>query len=170
MRRFLVIAGILAFSLFLFAPAYSYADTCNNGAIVDADGKCVCTNGATFDVNGRCVCPDGNPAQTDGTCKLDPFAQACNGAGRTSAACQVDGNTSPVSGNNGIILRVINIFSFVIGAASVIMILVGGFRYVISNGNGENISKAKDTILYALIGIVVFLLSRGIISFVINKL
>lgn len=106
----------------------------------------------------------------------DPFTQACNGAPSDATACQQDGTKNPVSGQDGIIFKAINIFSFIIGAASVIMIIFGGIKYVTSSGGrgadgkGGGVVSAKNTILYAVIGVVVFLLSRGIIAFVINKL
>lgn len=103
----------------------------------------------------------------------DPFSDACSNAPTgTSApsACQADGTTNPVSGKDGMIFKAINIFSFIIGVASVIMIIFGSLKYVLAGGDSKNVGTAKSTITYAVIGIVVFLLSRGIITFVINKL
>jgi len=160
MRRLTTAISVLALALVFLVPAFSPV------YLYAADA---CTNGSAPDASGSCVCPSGIPPEDDGTCKLDPFAQACQGEAANSSACTANGS-NPISGKDGVILRVINIFSFVIGAASVIMILVGGFRYIISNGDSNSLSTAKNTILYAVIGIVVFLLSRGIITFVINKL
>lgn len=103
----------------------------------------------------------------------NPFSDACSNAPTgTSApsACQADGTTNPVSGKDGMIFKAINIFSFIIGVASVIMIIFGSLKYVLAGGDSKNVGTAKSTITYAVIGIVVFLLSRGIIAFVINKL
>jgi len=174
MRRFFEATGLLIIALLLFAPILTNthlyaADGCPAGQESNGADACKCSNGLTFNTSGDCVCPN-NDAPVDGACKLNPFAQACDGAASSASACQANGNTNPVSGKDGIILRVINIFSFVIGVASVIMVLFGGLRYVVSAGGSEGVKKAKDTILYALIGIVVFLLSRGIIAFVVNKL
>jgi hypothetical protein len=55
---------------------------------------------------------------------------------------------------------------FLVGAVSVIMIIVGGLRYVISNGDSKQISAAKDTILYSVIGIVVAIAAFAIVNFV----
>lgn len=103
----------------------------------------------------------------------NPFSDACSNAPTgTSApsACQADGTTNPVSGKDGMIFKAINIFSFIIGVASVIMIIFGSLKYVLAGGDSKNVGTAKSTITYAVIGIVVFLLSRGILAFVINKL
>ncbi len=67
------------------------------------------------------------------------------------------------------IKNIINVMLIVIGIVAVIMLIVGGFRYVLSNGNEKSVSGAKDTILYAVIGIVVALLSFAIVNFVLAR-
>ncbi len=102
---------------------------------------------------------------------LDPFSDVCSGGGtaQDSSVCNTDGTTNPVSGSDGIISKAINIFSFLTGAASVIMIVVGGVKYMTAGGESSKVTSAKSTITYALIGVVLFLLSRAILTFVINK-
>jgi len=63
---------------------------------------------------------------------------------------------------------VVNTLIFVIGLVAVIMLIVGGFRYVFSQGNEKAVQGAKDTILYAIIGIVVAVLAFAIVNFVIQ--
>jgi cytochrome bd-type quinol oxidase subunit 2 len=70
---------------------------------------------------------------------------------------------------NNIIKTVINIFSIVVGVVSVIMIIVGGFRYITSGGDSNNVSGAKNTIIYAIIGLIVVALAQFIVQFVLNK-
>src|ERR1700761_5115795 len=55
---------------------------------------------------------------------------------------------------NQAIAAVVNILSTIIGIAAVIMIIVGGFRYITSNGDSGKISSARSTIVYALVGVV----------------
>lgn len=64
---------------------------------------------------------------------------------------------------------IINAMLLIIGIVAVIMLIVGGFRYVLSNGNDKAITGAKDTILYAIIGIVIALLSFAIVNFVLTQ-
>jgi hypothetical protein len=63
---------------------------------------------------------------------------------------------------------VTNTLLLAIGFVSVVMLIIGGFRYVLSNGNEKSVSGAKDTILYAIIGVVVALLAFAIINFVLT--
>ena len=70
---------------------------------------------------------------------------------------------------NTIITTVINIFSIVVGVVAVIMIIVGGLKYITSGGDSGNVTGAKNTILYAVIGLVVVALAQVIVKFVLGK-
>ena len=70
---------------------------------------------------------------------------------------------------NDIIRLVINVFSLIVGVVSVIMIIIGGLKYITSGGEGSNIQGAKNTILYAIIGLVVVALAQVIVQFVLEK-
>ena len=68
-----------------------------------------------------------------------------------------------------IITDVINIFSLVVGIVSVIMIIIGGFKYITSGGDSGNVTGAKNTILYAIIGLVIVAFAQLIVQFVLGK-
>ncbi len=68
------------------------------------------------------------------------------------------------------IKTVINIISIVVGIVAVIMIIIGGFKYITSNGDSGAVSSAKNTILYAIVGLVVVALAQIIVRFVVNRL
>jgi hypothetical protein len=70
---------------------------------------------------------------------------------------------------NNIIKLVINIFSLIVGVISVIMIIIGGLKYITSGGDSGNVTGAKNTILYAVIGLVVVALAQVIVRFVLQK-
>lgn len=76
---------------------------------------------------------------------------------------------SDLFGNGGIFTTAVNLMLFIIGAVAVIMIIYGGFRYIISGGNSSNVTTAKNTILYAIIGVVVAILAYAIINFVVTN-
>jgi hypothetical protein len=81
--------------------------------------------------------------------------------------CNDDGEGS--NSFAGVIRNIINIFSIVVGAVSVIMIIIGGFRYIISNGDSNGVSGAKNTILYAIVGLVIVLFAQVIVRFVLTR-
>lgn len=73
------------------------------------------------------------------------------------------------SGFNDGLQTVMNILMFLLGAIAVIMIVIGGLRYTTSNGDAGTIKSAKDTILYAVVGLIVALIAYAIVSFVITQ-
>ena len=77
------------------------------------------------------------------------------------------GDTKDTSGT--LITKLINVMLFIIGVLSVIMIIYGGIIYVISAGDSGRVSKAKNTIMYAIVGLVVALLAYAIVNFVITR-
>lgn len=100
----------------------------------------------------------------------DPLDAVCTGRGATSAACQSRTSENPLVGPEGILTTVIQIIVLITGIASVIMIMIGGFKYIVSAGESSSVNSAKNTILYAIIGLVVSLLSQAIVSFVLRRL
>lgn len=81
------------------------------------------------------------------------------------------GNQQPADlfGQEGIFTTVTNVLLFLIGAISVIMLIIGGIRYTISNGDQGAITSAKNTILYAIIGLVVAILAYAAVNFVVTQ-
>lgn len=69
---------------------------------------------------------------------------------------------------NSMIKTVVNLLLYAIGIISVIVIIIGGIRYTTSGGDANGIKGAKDTILYAVVGLVVALLAYSIVNFVIQ--
>lgn len=72
-------------------------------------------------------------------------------------------------GSGGIFRTITNVLLFIIGAISVIMLIVGGIRYVVSGGDSTAVTNAKNTILYAIVGIVVAILAFAVVNFVITS-
>jgi hypothetical protein len=80
-----------------------------------------------------------------------------------------DTGTAPAQSVPNLIQDVISILSYIIGAVSVIMIIIGGFRYVVSAGDSGSITSAKNTIIYAIVGLVIAIFAQVIVRFVLGK-
>ena len=81
------------------------------------------------------------------------------------------GNGVPTNlwnGDSSLVRRVINFMLIGIAVVSVVMLIFGGFRYVVSSGNKDAVTSAKNTILYAVIGLLIALFAYAIIQFVLN--
>ena len=75
-----------------------------------------------------------------------------------------------ISSINSLVKTAVNLLSAVVGIVAVIMIIVGGLRYVTSGGNDTSVTSAKNTILYAIIGLVVVALAQVLVRFTLSKL
>lgn len=69
-----------------------------------------------------------------------------------------------------ILNNIINVALAVIGFIAVVMIILGGFQYTTSAGDASKVTKAKNTILYGIIGVVVALLAFAIVNFVLKNI
>ncbi len=99
-----------------------------------------------------------------------PQSEACAGIGGTlvKGACVVSG---PGKGNLSNIFKTIaNTLIFIVLSISVIMVIIGALRYVLSGGDSAGVKSAKDTILYALIGVGVAIVAYAIVNFVVNAI
>jgi hypothetical protein len=90
-----------------------------------------------------------------------PKDEILSGAQKTGAS---DGQTLEFR-----VSTITNVLLFVIGAISVIMIIVGGIKYTTSAGDASKIKSAKDTIMYSVVGLVLALLAYAIVSFVLRQ-
>jgi len=98
------------------------------------------------------------------------------GADEDKPACKVGdglqgaGGGQPGDGSlNKGIKTVVDVLLFVIGVISVIMIIIGGIKYTTSNGDSAAITSAKNTILYAVVGIIIAVLAYAIVGFVLGQ-
>ena len=85
-------------------------------------------------------------------------------------AARAEGMPAELIGPEGIFNQITSVALGVIGAVSVIMLIWGGLRYIISGGDSKKITDAKNTILYAIIGLIIAVLSYAIINFVLNSI
>ncbi len=82
--------------------------------------------------------------------------------------CQTN-NEGAAENVNGLVKMIIDIFSWVVGVVSVLMIIVGGFKYITSGGDANGVTGAKNTIMYAIVGLVIVALAQLIVKFVLGN-
>lgn len=98
--------------------------------------------------------------------------QACNGVNVPADESQATGCTSSndQSGRvTSILTTVLNILSFVVGVVAVIMIIIGGIRFVTSQGESSSTALARNTIIYATVGLVIAVVAQVLVHFVIGR-
>ena len=85
----------------------------------------------------------------------------------SSPVCTATGN-DPLTGNNGIITRVVNVISVAGGILAVIMIIVGGAMYILARGDANRAKLARETIVFAVVGIIIIALAQAIVALAIG--
>ncbi len=98
------------------------------------------------------------PAHATTTDEMTKGYQAAGGGSQTSSTASL----------SGLIKTVIDVLLYVLGAVAVIMIVIGGIKYTTSNGDQAQVTSAKNTIMYAVIGLIVAIMAYAIVNFVIN--
>lgn len=139
---------ILTSTLMLSAPMFMPAAVSAAGTTTDTPEGC--TNGAQSGV-----------------------ANGANGALAPTGDNTINCDSKNGSGTGDNITRLakeaVNLFSIVVGAVAVIMIIYGGFRYITSGGDSGNVGNAKNTLIYAIVGLIIVALAQIIVQFVLTQ-
>lgn len=83
---------------------------------------------------------------------------------RDSAVCETDGGTAP----NALLLNAADILAVVAAIGAVIVIVLAGIRYITAAGDPNQVSQAKNTIIFAIVGLIIIALARSIVAIVIR--
>lgn len=97
---------------------------------------------------------------------VNVITDSCKGAGASAKICDADKENIE---EDGTVATLINILMFGLGSIAVIAIIVGGIIYATSNGDASKTKRAKDIILYSVVGLIVALMAWGIVSFVLQR-
>lgn len=94
------------------------------------------------------------------------FGNACTDL--TGADCKT--GLPQGAANSGNLHNILQIVFAILAAVSVLFIVMAGLRLITSQGNPQEASKARATIAYALVGLIVALLAEAIVAFVLDRL
>jgi len=98
----------------------------------------------------------------------DAKSEICGGIGAASGGTTcTDAKGAPTI--PGLVNTIINILSWIVGVLAVIMVIIAGFKYVTSNGDSGQVSSAKTTLIYAIVGVVIVALSQTIVKYVVQQ-
>ena len=93
---------------------------------------------------------------------VDIWGTACSGDAANTALCKKDKSAQDY------VKIVVNTLLYVLGAVSVIVIVIAGVYYTTSGGDPSLVKRAKDTLLYAVIGLIVAVMAYAIVNFVVG--
>ena len=91
----------------------------------------------------------------------------CSGDGKGSIYC--DNKAGSETKVNSIIGNIVQVLLTAVGVISVIMIVIGGIMFALSSGDAQKAAKARNTVLYAVVGLAVSLFASAIVNFVFNR-
>lgn len=101
----------------------------------------------------------------DDVCAKAPNSTVCK-----EVKAQQTGNRNPVFGPDGFITFIINLMSAIVGIASVIMIILGGFKMVTSGNNPQDVNNAREMVIYAVVGVIIAVSAQVIVRLFLEKL
>lgn len=91
---------------------------------------------------------------------------ACEGiGGATGQGCDEEAGASV----GQLVRTIITILSWIVGIISIFMMIIGGLKFITSNGNAQSISSARSTVIYALVGVAVAVVAQVLVRFVVNR-
>ena len=112
------------------------------------------------------------PVAVYASCQANNGIQQGLGAGidqttGVSGSCS-DASTTGAGSLEAVAKKVVNIFSIIVGIVAVIFVIYGGFRYITSGGDSGSVGNAKNTLIYALVGLVIVALAQLIVHYVLS--
>lgn len=109
-----------------------------------------------------------------GVASADIVGSLCKGTNEAAdtgsgTTCDKGGNGGdPSAGLGDLAAKAVNFFTIVVGAIAIIMVIYGGFRYITSGGDSGKVGSAKNTLIYAIVGLIIVALAQILVHFVIN--
>ena len=111
------------------------------------------------------VAPPVGAAASDNGLGLKKGVTSAKGSDQVS--CLFGSEKEGCTDGTGIFQTIVNVILFIVGAVAVIMIVIGGVRYTVSNGDSNAVTGAKNTIMYAIVGLVVAIIAYALVNFVV---
>lgn len=97
----------------------------------------------------------------------DAKSAVCDGAGFVVGSnC---GSTTGTPEVESVVQRGLNIFSAILGIIAVVMFMLGGLKYMTAQGDSGQLNSAKNTLIFAAVGLVVVMLAQTIVKFVLER-
>jgi cytochrome bd-type quinol oxidase subunit 2 len=95
--------------------------------------------------------------------------EVCQGVGVITQTSGCASHKTSGESINSILRLTLNLFSAIVGVIAIFMIIIGGLKYILSSGNSEKTNEAKNSIMYAAIGLVIVALAQIVVKFILNK-
>ena len=95
----------------------------------------------------------------------------CNSRGTSNAAVCQDkkvGNNNPISGPDGVLTRIINLLTIVVGIVAVITIILAGLKFITSSTNPQDVANARERVIYSVVALIIAGMAQLLVRFILN--
>lgn len=98
---------------------------------------------------------------------VDVFKDVCDSKARDSSVCEdAKAKGNPIFGPQGIITRIANLLSILIGIAAIVGIIFAAIKMATSGNNPQEVTQARDLIIYAIVGLVLAAIAQALVRLV----
>jgi len=97
------------------------------------------------------------------------LADVSEGVGGGISSTNTGNVPEALDGDEGMVKKVVNVLLYAIGIIAVVMIIFGGIKYSTSAGDSNKVTSAKNTLLYAVVGLVVAIFAYAIVNWVFTQ-
>lgn len=100
----------------------------------------------------------------------DSVCQDKNGANQSAVCSDKKDRGNPLTGPEGILTRIISLLAIIVGIVALIMIILGGLKFITAGNNPQEVQNARERVIYALIALAIAGLAQAMVQFVLSKL
>ncbi len=104
--------------------------------------------------------------------QVDVFEKVCS-SGSDATACKEKAsvkNDNPIYGKDGALTKIINLLSIIVGIAAIIGIMYAGLRFITSGNNPQQVTTARESVLYAVVALIVAATAQLLVRFIIGRM
>ncbi|MBI5357898.1 hypothetical protein HZB74_03570 [Candidatus Saccharibacteria bacterium] len=101
----------------------------------------------------------------DDVCRKQPSSAACEDRVGNSE----DNRQNPIYGPNGVITKIVNVLTILVGITAVIAIIVAGIKFITSGSNSQEVTRARELIIYAIVGLIVAAFAQIMVRYVLDN-
>lgn len=112
------------------------------------------------------------PAST--THAANPLKPACDELSESqqkdSTVCSADSTTNPLFGKDGLLNKITRGVAAVAGSVAIILMIIGGYKMMLSNSDKAAFASGRSTLIYAAVGLAVIVIAQALIGFIITRI
>lgn len=99
----------------------------------------------------------------------DVFNKVCQEKPNSTVCQDKEGGGNPIFGADGVLTKIVNIVTILVGIAAVLTIILAGIKLITSGSNPQEVTVAREMILYAIVAVGIAALAQAIVQLFLNR-